>query len=131
MLSRYADDGTLVYADSLHYTAHSSLQSFGRYPDGATQTYTMQRPSLLSTNVHTPLSQPCIDVLKGDIDRDGLITVGDITLLIAAYLESADGAGTDSGQTGRETAGEYDIDGDSHFSVSDITALIALYLGGQ
>ena len=131
MLSRYADDGTLVYADSLHYTAHGSLQSFGRYPDGATQTYTMQRPSLLSTNVHTPLSQPCIDVLKGDIDRDGLITVGDITLLIAAYLESADGAGTDAGQTDRKTAGEYDIDGDSHFSVSDITALIALYLGGQ
>lgn len=128
MLSRYDEDGTLVYMDSLHYTEHTGLQSFGRYPDGATQTYTMQRPSLLLANVHTPLSIPSHSSLKGDIDQDGRITVSDITLLIAAYLDSTAGI-EEEVQT--NAPGPYDIDDDAHITVSDITLLISLYLSGQ
>jgi len=128
MLSRYADDGTLAYMDSLHYVKHTGLQSFGRYPDGATQAYTMQRPSLLLANVHTPLSIPLRSSLKGDIDQDGRITVSDITLLIAAYLDST--AGVDEAAPA-DMSDLYDIDGDTHVTVSDITLLISLYLEGQ
>jgi len=65
-----------------------------------------------------PLVTP--EILTGDIDGDGTITVSDITLLISAYL------GTETIET---AVG--DVDGDGEITVSDITMLIQLYLAEE
>ena len=50
-----ADGGDVVittsaYADTLHYDAHTGIQSFGRYPDGGNDTYVMNLPTLAKAN---------------------------------------------------------------------------------
>lgn len=41
---------TDAYADTLTYTAHIGTESFGRYPDGANDTYVMNAPSIGKAN---------------------------------------------------------------------------------
>lgn len=62
------------------------------------------------------------DVLKGDVDGDGFVNIGDITMLIDYILNG--------------TAAEFDpaaadVDGDGFIIVGDITALIDLILNGN
>ena len=38
------------YSDALHYDIHLGTQSFGRYPDGANDTYVMNQPTIAKAN---------------------------------------------------------------------------------
>ena len=42
---------TDAYADTLHYDVHVSTQTFGRYPDGANNTYVMNTPTIAKANL--------------------------------------------------------------------------------
>ena len=120
MLSKYDESGNLLHMDSLHYVAHNSLQSFGRYPDAASDTYLMERPSYLLSNVHTRSSvlYKTTLPLRGDLNEDGKITIADITLLIAnlrgTAAQPADSAACD-------------INGDGIFTAADVAELIRIY----
>ena len=41
---------TDTYTDSIHYDTHEGTQSFGRYPDGANDTYVMNHPTIAKVN---------------------------------------------------------------------------------
>ena len=42
---------TEAYADTLHYDAHTGIQTCGRYPDGANATYVMNIPTIAKANI--------------------------------------------------------------------------------
>ncbi|MBQ9363706.1 MAG: carbohydrate-binding domain-containing protein [Bacteroidaceae bacterium] len=56
--------------------------------------------------------------LLGDLDKDGRITVNDVTILIAYYLDS-------------EFVADGDMDGDGKITVNDVTLLIEVYLSAS
>jgi hypothetical protein len=121
MLSKYDESGNLLHMDSLHYVAHNSLQSFGRYPDAAADTYLMERPSYLLANVHTHSSvlYKTTAPLRGDLNGDGKITIADITLLIANLRGTASPAAALS---------DCDLNGDGFLTSADVAGLIRIYL---
>ena len=47
-----------VFVDGLTYKAHSGTQTVGRYPDGGSQFYLMERPTIGRTNTVTTADQP-------------------------------------------------------------------------
>lgn len=59
-----------------------------------------------------------VEAVLGDIDGDGQLTIGDITMLISLYLTNADLSDTPAA----------DLDGDDQITLTDITRLIDLYL---
>lgn len=71
-----ADGGDVLiktneYADTLTYTAHAGNQSFGRYPDGANQTYLMNVPTIGKANQLS--SYDSLYVVPGDSDNPSSI----------------------------------------------------------
>ncbi len=50
MLSRYNDD-TMLYSDTLVYSAHNGTESYGRYPDGGVTLLCMGNPSPGAKNI--------------------------------------------------------------------------------
>ncbi|MBQ9641822.1 MAG: carbohydrate-binding domain-containing protein [Bacteroidaceae bacterium] len=58
--------------------------------------------------------------LIGDLDKDGSITINDVTILIGYYLDS-------------EFVEDGDLDGDGEITINDVTTLIEIYLsaGGE
>lgn len=63
------------------------------------------------------LEDSAVRAVDGDINRDGQLTVDDITTLISIYLGELEAIKYDA-----------DLDGDHKVTVTDITKLIALYL---
>lgn len=62
------------------------------------------------------------DILVGDVDNDGVITIGDVTGLIDYLLQGASsGAYLDAS----------DVDGDGTITIADVTALIDIILYGH
>ena len=59
--------------------------------------------------------------LKGDINRDGTVTIADVTMLVNIIL------GKDVGQEHDRTAA--DVNGDGTVSIADVTALVNIILG--
>ena len=47
-----------VFVDGLIYTAHSGTQTVGRFPDGGSQLYLMEHPTIGRTNTVTTADQP-------------------------------------------------------------------------
>ncbi|MBQ9641722.1 MAG: hypothetical protein IJV06_09220 [Bacteroidaceae bacterium] len=66
----------------------------------------------------TPQPEP----LLGDLDGDGHITIGDITLLISIYLGDTPDV---------PLAGSADLDGDQLITIQDVTQLIEIYLNAN
>ena len=66
--------------------------------------------------------EPHVDWLKGDVDRDGEVSINDVTVLIDMVLK---GQPTDSDILERG-----DIDHDLEITINDITALIDIILKG-
>ncbi|MBQ9640631.1 MAG: CotH kinase family protein [Bacteroidaceae bacterium] len=122
MLSKYDESGQLLYSDQLEYTEHGPLQTYGRYPDAALTGTVLERPTPLARNVNTPSVLSAYAGLLGDLDDDGRITVEDISLLIATYLDPSQAS---------IYLPRYDIDGDGQLTVSDITTLVNIYLGEE
>ena len=60
------------------------------------------------------------EVLRGDVDGDGKLSIADVTALIDLLL-----SGTP------DIPAEADVDGDTHASIADVTALIDLLLSGN
>lgn len=61
--------------DYFHYPACASYQTVGLYPDGGSETYVMQRPTIGKTNVittadlaHTQLRPTAVETIEGDSD---------------------------------------------------------------
>lgn len=119
MLSKYGDDGELVYQDVLEYTEHTDRQSYGRYPNGALRCSVMERPTPQARNIITPSMIQYLTGVKGDVDGDGMFTIADMTALIAAYLGESDML---------QNPERYDINGDGVMNLKDITDLIDWYL---
>ena len=61
----------VVWHDRLTYTPHTSVNTFGRYPDGSDSLYIMNRPTLLASNFFSPYS---ISIYNPDIT--GLEEIG-------------------------------------------------------
>ena len=120
MLSRYSDDGQLLFRDSLAYDAHTAQQTFGRYPDGGTRTYTMPRHTFLARNGFTPSAAIHLTGIPGDINNDALVTDADLKALLRAYLAAtADNAAS-------QPLLLYDLNQDGRFTMADITFWLQL-----
>ena len=61
------------------------------------------------------------EVLLGDVNNDGFVTISDVTALID-YLLSGDSTGVNLDNA--------DVNGDKNVAISDVTALIDLLLSG-
>ncbi|MBQ9363871.1 MAG: CotH kinase family protein [Bacteroidaceae bacterium] len=119
MLSKYGDDGGLVYQDVLEYIEHTDRQSYGRYPNGALRCCLMERPTPQARNILTPAMVQYLTGVKGDVDGDGMFTIADVTALINAYLGESDVL---------QRMENYDINSDGLLNIKDITDLIDWYL---
>lgn len=119
MLSRYSDGGQLLFRDSLTYDAHTAQQTFGRYPDGGTRTYTMPRHTFLARNGFTPSASIHLTGIPGDINNDALVTDADLKILLKAYF-----AATADSPDGQPLL--YDLNQDGRFTMADITFWLQL-----
>ncbi|MBR1520620.1 MAG: CotH kinase family protein [Bacteroidaceae bacterium] len=79
---------TNTYADTLRYATHLGTQTFGRYPDGANDTYVMNAPTIDKSNLLSsydtlfvaPINDPDPDAIRS-YTKEGGITI--------AYVEGA------------------------------------------
>lgn len=107
-----ASDGTLTLApdvtaaDNIYYLIEEDMREY--LMEMGSELYDFIYPYKSISLLFGP-AQP------GDLDKDGRITVDDITLLIAIYL----------GEGSNPAA---DVDGDGNVTVDDITNLIGIYL---
>lgn len=86
-----ADDS---WSTSFYYTAHTSKQSEGRYPDGGALTYVMNRPTIGAANTLTSLDelfdQP--DVVDGIGGAEADESLGGMSLAMDGNVVSVSGA---------------------------------------
>lgn len=75
------------FTDSIKYTGHTNMQTFGRYPDGADETYLMNIPTIGKSNLLGSFDTPYTD---DDLDLDptpdginGFVKEGGITIAYA------------------------------------------------
>lgn len=54
-----------TWSDTLTYTLHNGDQSTGLYPDGGSQTYVMDKPSIGAANIYTMYAEPYTNDKKG------------------------------------------------------------------
>lgn len=64
--------------------------------------------------------------LRGDVNHDGKVTVGDVTALVEIILGQTSPAPTDGEE---DQAGRADINRDQHITIADVTALVNIILG--
>ena len=71
------------------------------------------------------IGRTSLDVIIGDVNKDGVVTIGDVTALISAVL-----AGTAEVETDNFDPNAADMNDDGNINVGDVTALISYVLSG-
>ena len=110
-----ASDGVDIVSDVTHLRYNmTSGQTRFRYFKSAT--YTAQQPIALYRKVAAP-----VVVTLGDVNKDGFVTIADVTALVNIIL-------------GKDTNNDYDsaaadVNGDEKITIADVTALVNLILG--
>lgn len=78
---------TDTYADTLTYTTHVGTQSFGRYPDGANDTYVMNAPSIGKSNRLSTYDTLYIAPAEPDPTPDGIASYKKESGVSMAYVD--------------------------------------------
>ena len=108
------------WSDQLTYTAMNEVQTVGRYPDGASDVYLMDVPTISKPNITSSYATiPSVALLIGDVNCDGVVDVADVSAVISFM------AGDDTGVE-EERA---DVNGDGAVDVADISAIISIMAG--
>ena len=106
------------WSDQLTYTAMNNVQTVGRYPDGASDVYLMDVPTISKPNIVSS-SAPTVAILIGDVNCDGTVDVADVSAVIS--FMAGDVAGLDEHRA--------DVNGDGAVDVADISAIISIMAG--
>ncbi|MBO7140604.1 MAG: CotH kinase family protein [Prevotella sp.] len=109
-----------TWSDQLTYTAMNEVQTVGRFPDGASDVYLMDVPTISKpNNTSSYATIPSVAILIGDVNCDGVVDVADVSAVISFM------AGDD---TGVEEV-RADVNGDGAVDVADISAIISIMAG--
>lgn len=103
------------WADRLHYSAHQGDETAGRYPDGSSDVYimnvpTIERPNIGSTYI-IDLEQPTETVLKGDVNEDGIVDINDVVCIINHMAGTANWKNAD-------------VNNDHDVNINDVVAVV-------
>ncbi len=110
-----AEDGS--WSDLFTYEAMKADETAGRYPDGTDNVYTMNIPTIAKANRSSSYLKPFGLQLVGDVNRDGVVDVADISAVISVMAGSED------------TSATADVNGDGTVDVADISSIISIMAG--
>ena len=116
MMLSASDDS---WSDVFSYPEHKEDETVGRYPDGCNTVQVMNVPTIEKANITSSYAVTYEKLLMGDVNRDGFVSVVDVTLTVDYIL------GNVKDDFNFNNA---DINGDGFINVSDITAIVDIIL---
>lgn len=122
------DESMKSFTDTLYYNTLAADQTVGRYPDGANEYFVMNCPTIAKENkvqtsdcfVYKDVFSIADDVIPGDADGDGLVTMADANLVVNYYLGKVKDADIH--------LKEADADGDGKVTIADANVIVNVYL---